>query len=84
MVAALDAENLCDYFALAHAHDDEELKAACAALVVQDTAAVVQTEGWARLGKERPQLAVKLVESMAPEMAAGGSGHQGRKRKRGQ
>jgi alpha-tubulin suppressor-like RCC1 family protein len=83
MVAALNAEKLCDYFALAHAHDDEELKAACAALVAKDMAAVVQTEGWARLGKERPQLAVTLMESMAAEAAAGG-GAQGQKRKRRQ
>ena len=80
MVAALDAEKLCDYFALAHAHDDEELKAACASLFVEDMAAVVQTEGWARLNKERPQLTGTLVESMAAEAAAGG---RGQKRKRG-
>ena len=80
MLAALDAEKLCDYFALAHAHDDEELKAACAALMVEDMATVVQTEGWARLNKERPRLAGKLMESIA---AAGGGG-QGQKRKRGQ
>jgi len=83
MVAALDAEKLCDYFALAHAHDDEELKAACAALVAKEMAAVVQTEGWARLKAERPQLSAALMESMAAEAAAGG-GAQGQKRKRRQ
>ena len=83
MVAALDAAKLCDYFALAHAHDDEELKAACAALAVEDMAAVVRTEGWARLNKERSMLAGKLMESMAAGAAAGGGG-QGQKRKRGQ
>jgi hypothetical protein len=83
MVAALDAEKLCDFFALAHAHDDEELTAACAALMVEDMATVVQTEGWARLEAERPQLAAELMKSIAAEMAAGGGG-QGQKRKRGQ
>jgi len=84
MLAALNAEKLCDYFALAHAHDDEELKAACADLITEDMSAVVRTEGWARLEAERPQLAAELVKSMAAQTAAAGGGAQGKKRKHGQ
>ena len=51
--------------------------------MVEDMAAVVQTEGWARLEAERPQLAAELMKSIAAEMAAGGGG-QGQKRKRDQ
>jgi speckle-type POZ protein len=82
MVTALDAEKLCDYFALAHAHDDKELKSACAALMTDTAAAaaVMKTDGWKRLKKERPLLGAELWECSTSEATAGGG--KGQKRKR--
>lgn len=77
MVSALDAAKVCDYFALAHAHEDEALKDACAALVFDDMLTVSQTEGFKRLSAERPLLACALIQSMGELKSP-----EGRKRKR--
>ena len=73
MLAALAAENVCDFFALAHAHGDAALQEACAALVLADmqqgSQQVTRTEGWQRLQAERPLLACKLVEAMGAVMS---------------
>ena len=78
MLASLAAANVCDYFALAHAHGDAALKEACAALVAADMLAVTQTEGWQRLQAERPLLACKLVEAMGAVMSTAPSRKRGR------
>ena len=64
MTKALSAEKVCDYFALAHAHEDAELKDACAELLAKDVLAVTQTEGFKRLSAERPLLLAALMQSM--------------------
>jgi len=77
MLASLDAAKVCDYFALAHAHEDEALKDACAALVADDMLAVTQTGGFKRLSAERPLLLAALMQSMGELKSP-----EGRKRKR--
>ena len=70
MIAALAAENVCDFFALAHAHGDAALEEACAALMLANMQEVTRTEGWQRLQAERPLLACKLVEAMGAVTAS--------------
>ena len=60
----LDAAKVCDYFALAHAHDDAGLTTACATLAAKGMFAVSQTEGFKRLSAEKPLLLAALIKSM--------------------
>ena len=77
MLSSLDAAKVCDYFALAHAHEDGELTDACAELVSADMFAVTQSEGFKRLSAERPLLACALMQSIGELKSP-----EGRKRKR--
>ena len=43
LLLSLDAERVCDYFTLAHAHGDDTLMEGCAALVARHMYAVTQT-----------------------------------------
>eukprot|EP00937_MAST-01D_sp_MAST-1D-sp2_P006177 g6177.t1 len=79
MVLSLAAENVCDFFAQAHAHEHEELKDACVELMDKQMMAVSQPEGFKRLGAERPQLALEMYKHMALVRSPEG---QSRKRKR--
>ena len=85
MLSSLDAENVCDVFALAHAHDDIELKEACAALVHAQMPAVAQSEGFKRLQAERAHLACALIARMGAVLSpgTGSGGARGKKRRRG-
>ena len=77
MIADLAVAKVCDYFALARAHDDEELQDACAALVSKQMLAVTQSEGFKRLAAERPLLMAALMQTIGELTSPGG-----RKRKR--
>ena len=64
MTASLDAEKVCDYFALAHAHEDDMLMDGCAALVAQQMYAVTQTAGFRRMAAENHSLVALLMENV--------------------
>ena len=48
MLASLAAENVCDYFALAHAHEHQDLMDVCAELMGKEMQVVTQSEGFKR------------------------------------
>jgi hypothetical protein len=79
LVESLNAQTACDYFALAHAHDDDVLLRACARLVSFDMHAVTTTDGFKRLSTERPALMAALMTTIG-ELS---SPRKSRKRKRG-
>ena len=68
---------MCDYFALAHAHEDEALTDACAELTAKGMLAVTKTEGFKRMSGERPLLLAALMTAVAEVQSP-----EGRKRKR--
>ena len=79
MVLSLTAENVCDFFAQAHAHEHGELGGACVELVHEQVVAVSQPGGFKRLMAERPHLAGEIITHMAFVRSPEG---QSRKRKR--
>jgi hypothetical protein len=80
LVAKLAPETVCDYFALAHAHDDDELADACAVLLLADMLAVTQSAGFQRLSTERPLLLAALMQCQAKVMATPDASSRKRKR----
>ena len=79
MQLKLSVENVCDYFALAHAHGLDELKDACAELMDKNMTEISQSDGFKRLLVERPPLAGEMYKHMAEMRSPAG---QSRKRKR--
>ena len=79
LLLSVAAENVCDYFALAHAHEHEDLMDVCAELMGKEMAAVTASEGFKRHTAERSVVAALLLKRMSqlssPEA-------KGRKRKR--
>ena len=65
LVAALLPDNVCDYFALAHAHDDATLKGACSTLVSARMLEVAATDGFKRMVIERNLLLPELTPLLA-------------------
>jgi hypothetical protein len=80
LAAKLAPETVCDYFALAHAHDDDELADACAVLLLADMLAVTQSAGFRRLSTERPLLLAALMQCQAKVMATPEASSRKRKR----
>jgi len=78
LVAKLEPETVCDFFTLGHAHDNDELKDACAELLAADMLPVTQSVGFTRLSTEQPAVLAALVRRQA-EVMAGTASH---KRKR--
>ena len=81
MQLALCVENVCDYFALAHAHGLQELKDGCVDFMEADKnkVGVSQSEGFKRMCAERPLLLADIYKHRACMASPEG---QSRKRKR--
>ena len=81
MQLALCVENVCDYFALAHAHGLQELKDRCVDFMEEDKnkVGVSQSEGFKRMCAERPLLLADMYKHRAYMASPEG---QSRKRKR--
>ena len=79
LMLSLSVENVCDYFALAHAHEHEDLMDVCAELAVKEMVAVTGSEGFKRLQSERPVVGCVLMTCMAQ---LGSPEAKSRKRKR--
>ena len=79
LMLSVTVENACDYFALAHAHDNQDLMDMCAELAAKEMAAVTESEGFKRHLAERSAVGTSLMARMgqlsSPEA-------KGRKRKR--
>ena len=77
LMLSVTAENVCDYFALAHAHEHEDLMDVCAELMGKEMLAVTQSESFKRHEKAPifGALFKRMSELSSPEAI-------GRKRKR--
>ena len=80
LMLSVTVENACDYFALAHAHDNQDLMDVCAELASKEMAAVTESEGFKRHLAERS--AVGTGQLMARMGQLGSPEAKGRKRKR--
>ena len=79
LMLSVTAENVCDYFALAHAHEHEDLMDVCAELMDKEMHMVTESEGFKRLTSERPVVGCMLMARMAQLRSPEAKGH---KRKR--
>ena len=79
LMLSVTVENACDYFALAHAHEHEDLMDVCAELMGKEMAAVTASEGFKRHSAEQSPVGFAIFARMSqlssPEA-------KGRKRKR--
>ena len=57
-------ENVCNYFALAHMHDNQHLEDVCGELFFQNMAEVSNSAGFQRLATERPALSAEIIRHM--------------------
>ena len=79
LMLSVTVENVCDYFALAHAHEHQDLMDVCAELTQKEMQAVTESEGYKRHAAERSLVATSLLARMGQ---LGSPEAKGRKRKR--